>query len=132
MPVVDTEVLFALSPRDPKHAKATQWLGTPGRLRVTDTALLEFQLVLRGRGRRAEDVRAAILALASALAEHEVEQVRTLDTTLLARQGDLEGKYRLSYFDSLLAASALAVDGEIVSDDRAFDRVSGLRRSALT
>lgn len=46
------------------------------------------------------------------------------DTELLfIRQAEIEEKKGLSYFDSLIAASALAVDGAIiVSDDSAFDR----------
>ena len=46
------------------------------------------------------------------------------DTELLfIRQAEIEEKKGLSYFYSLIAASALAVDGAIiVSDDSAFDR----------
>ena len=46
MPVADTELLFALNPRDRKHKHALKALNMKG-LRIPDTALLEFQAVLR-------------------------------------------------------------------------------------
>jgi len=41
---------------------------------------------------------------------------------------DIEGKLGLDYFDSLVAAEALEHDGAVVSSDRKFDRVPGLKR----
>lgn len=132
MPVVDTEVLFALNPNDPKHAKALKLLKSAKNLRCTDVAVLEFQLVLRGRGRQSTEVRDGILALSKALSEHGVEERKTLDTIMLALQGEIETKHELSYFDSLIAASALSVDAQIISDDAAFDRVPGLKRIGVS
>jgi len=40
----------------------------------------------------------------------------------------LEMEAGLEYFDSCVAAEALELDGKIVSTDRAFDGVEGLRR----
>lgn len=93
--------------------------------------MLEFLLVLRGRGRRPREVRDAVLALKKVLLDCAVTEVRTLDAFLLVLQCEIELKYGLSFFDSLIAASALAVDGKIISDDTAFDRVSGLGRIVL-
>ncbi|AKG38443.1 hypothetical protein MA03_02965 [Infirmifilum uzonense] len=130
MPIADTEVLFAMNPRDDRHAKALRALRVKG-LRVPDTALLEFQVVLRARGRRPEEVAAALEALGSILAAHRVPELRTLGLGLLVRQAEIERSYGLSYFDSLIAASALAYDGVVISDDAAFDKVPGLRRIPL-
>lgn len=47
MPVVDTEVIFALNPRGPKHNFTINLLKTSKNLFVPDTALLEFEIVLR-------------------------------------------------------------------------------------
>lgn len=47
--MIDTEVLFALSPTDRKHEKALKALKIKG-LKIPDTVLLEFQVVLRSRG----------------------------------------------------------------------------------
>ncbi|ABL79004.1 type II toxin-antitoxin system VapC family toxin [Thermofilum pendens] len=130
MPVVDTEFLFALSPGDPRHGRALRLLSMKG-LKVPDTALLEFQVVLRARGRKPGEIAAAMNALKHVFKSYRVREVSTIGTELFVRQAELEEKYGLSYFDSMIAASALAVDGVIVSDDRAFDRVPGLRRIPL-
>lgn len=132
MPAADTELIFALNPRDPKHGDALRKLGEVPGLVVPDTALLEFQAVLRSRGRTPSQVRAALLALRQILSQHGVEEASTLSTRLLIDQCELEERYGLSCFDSLLAASALALDRRIVSDDRAFDRVPGLERVPLS
>jgi len=132
MPVADTELIFALNPRDPKHEDALRKIKeTPG-LVVPDTAILEFQVVLRSRGRTASQVKIALLALRQILSQYKVREVSTLNTGLLVNQCELEEKYGLSYFDSLIAASALALDKRIVSDDRAFDKIPGLERIPLS
>jgi predicted nucleic acid-binding protein len=78
------------------------------------------------------EVKIALLAVNEVLTRHDVEEVKTVSSTLLALQCELEESYGLSYFDSLLAASALAVDRHIVSDDEAFDRVPELKRTPLS
>ena len=132
MPVADTELIFALNPRDPRHESALRRIREVRDLAVPDVAILEFQAVLRARGRPPSQVRVALLALRQVLSQHGIREVSTLSTATLAIQCELEERYGLSYFDSLLAASALALDGQIVSDDRAFDRVPGLKRIPLS
>jgi len=132
MPVADTELLFALSPRDPKHEHALRALSEIPGLVVPDTALLEFQVVLRERGRKPSQVRAALLVLRQVLSSYGVGEARTLSVGLLVQQCAIEEAYGLSYFDGLIAASALAVDKRVVSDDRAFDRVPSLERIPLS
>ncbi|RLI23534.1 hypothetical protein DRO47_00335 [Candidatus Bathyarchaeota archaeon] len=128
MPVADTELLFAMNPRDRKHKDAINLLKEVNGLVVPDTAILEFQIVLRARGRSPSQVRIALLALHEALTQNNVKEVKTLSVSLLAFQSELEEKYRLSYFDSLIAASALTLDRQIVSDDEAFDRIPNIKR----
>ncbi|MGC8931696.1 MAG: type II toxin-antitoxin system VapC family toxin [Candidatus Methanodesulfokora sp.] len=130
MPIADTEVLFAMNPRDSMHAKALKALKIRG-LRVPDTALLEFQIVLRSRGRKPEEIATALEALENILAANHVPEQHTLSLRLLINQAEIEKSYGLSYFDSLIAASALAYDGIVLSDDDAFDKVPGLRRISL-
>jgi predicted nucleic acid-binding protein len=132
VPVVDTEVLFALSPRDPKHQRALKLLKELVNLRVPDTAILEFQTVLRARGRSPSQVRTVLLALREALTRNNVKEEKTMSTSLLALQCDLEERYELSYFDSLVAASTLAIDHQVVSDDEAFDKVPNIKRIPLS
>lgn len=131
MPVVDTEVLFAFSPRDPKHSRAMRLLSGRVDVAAPDVAVLEFQLVLRARGRRPAEVKLAMLALHEALARYGVREMKTISSGSLALQCELEEKYRLSYFDSLIAAAALALDRKVISSDEAFDSVLGLERISL-
>jgi len=136
MPALDTQVLFALNPNDRFHQQALKRLAelreTNARLYVPDTALLEFQVVLRSIDRKPEVVRKALLAIHSALELNGATEAPTLDASLLAQQCEIEEKHSLSYFDSLIAASALRLNDGILSDDTSFDEVPTLVRTPLT
>ena len=94
MPVIDTEVVFALNPRDPKHRDALRVLRETPKLMIPDTVLLEFQAVLRSRGRTPSQVRKALLALHQVLVQYGIREVNTLSTNLLVYQCELEEKYK--------------------------------------
>lgn len=132
MPVADTELLFAVNPRDHKHQHAMKLLKELDGVVVPDTAILEFQVVLRARGRSPLEVKMALLALLEALARFGVKEAKTISVSLLAFQCELEEGYGLSYFDSLIASSASILDRRIVSDDSVFDRVPDIRRIPLS
>ncbi len=132
MPVVDTDFLFALNPKDRKHQHAMKLIDTLSNLIVPDSAVIEYQAVLRVRGRSLSQTKLALLALHEALARSKVREAKTIGTNLLAFRAELEEKYGLSFFDSLIAASALALDRELVSDDEAFDRVPDLKRKPIS
>ncbi|MHA1363959.1 MAG: type II toxin-antitoxin system VapC family toxin [Candidatus Freyarchaeota archaeon] len=131
MPVADTELIFALNPNDRKHSAALEALTIKG-LEVLDTALLEFRAVLRARGRKASEVASAVESLSYILKRSGVREAHTLNTGLIINQAEIEEKYGLTYFDSLIAASTLKLDGVVVSDDADFDRVPGLERIPIT
>lgn len=113
-----------------KHKQVLKILSTEG-LKVSDTALFEFQVVLRARGRNPVELSTAMKALKHIFESRKIKEASTMSTDLFIKQTEIEEKYGLSYFDSLIAASALAVDSRIVSDDTAFDRVPGLSRIPL-
>lgn len=129
MPVADTELLFALNPLDPKHEKAMKSLSL--KPKILDTAIFEFQVVLRARNRKATEIASAMAALKQIFEGRKLKEICTINANLFIRQAEIEEKYGLSYFDSLIAASTLAADGIIVSDDPAFDKVQGLKRIPL-
>ena len=131
MPVADTEVLFALSPKDPKHSLVLKRLRELTGVVAPDTAILEFQIVLRARGNKPAEVKVALLALHEALDRYGVKEAKTVNSSLLAFQCELEEKYGLSYFDSLMAASALTLDYKVISSDEVFDRVPELERISI-
>jgi len=131
VPALDTEVLFALDAKDRHHGRALKFLASRGDIIAPDTTILEFGLVMRSMGVGSADRGKAAATLNQALAAYGVRQERTIDARLLARQCELESRFGMTFFDSLIAASALALDGTIVSDDKAFDDVPGLRRISL-
>jgi len=131
MPIADTEFLFALNPKDKRHKYALKYLELKD-LRITDVALLEFQTVLKARGRSNKDITSALIALKQIFENKRVKEVHTLNVKLLIKQMDIEERCKLSYFDSLIAASALVADGVIISDDLAFEKVPNLKRIALS
>jgi len=128
--------MFALNAKDRYHLRALKRLAElrEGKLKLfaTDTAILEFQVVLRSVDRKSEAVRNALLALRSALQMNGAIEIATIDTELLARQCEIEQEYGLSYFDSLIAASALRLNDGILSDDESFDIVPSIARRALS
>ena len=132
MPTADTEVLFALNPKDRKHHDAIRMLRDLDDVSVPDTSILEFQIVLRGRGRDPAQVRNALLAINEVLRDMRVGESKTISTGLLALQCELEERHGLTYFDSLIAASSLTLDAQVISDDTAFDRIHNLTRIPLT
>lgn len=121
-----------MNPRDHKHQCAMKILNELSGLMVPDAAALEFQVVLRARGRNPSEVKMALLAIHEALTRSKVKEAKAISTSSLALQSELEEKYGLSYFDSLIAASAIALDRLVVSDDEAFGKVANLKRIALS
>lgn len=131
MPVVDTEIIFALSPKDPKHSLAINLLKTSKNLFVSDTALFEFEIVLRSRGRTDEEIMDALLSINEIFKKYGVREVKTIDSDLLILHVEISKNYGLTFFDSLIAVSSLKVDRTIVSDDKAFDKAPDLKRIPL-
>ena len=134
--MLDTQILFALNPKDRFHQRTLARLTELRRRNLTlhapDTAVLEFQVVLRSIDRKPDVVRKALLGLRGALEMNEAIEAQTFDSELLMRQCEIEEKYGLSSFDSLIAASALRLGGEILSDDESFDKVPDIRRIRLS
>jgi predicted nucleic acid-binding protein len=128
VPVADTQLLFGLDPKDRHHGRVMELIAaTPG-LVVPDTAVLEFAMVLRARGRSAAEVSEACAALIAELADHDVGEASTIDLAMIVDAAEIEQGTGLSYFDAMIAASARALDSVVVSDDDSFERVQGLER----
>lgn len=132
MPVADTDLLFALNPRDKKHDKALKIISTLRGIKVPDTALFEFVIVLKARGKKAEEIREALIALKEIFERNLMREVKTIDTELIVRQAEIEEKYDLTFFDSLIASSALKLDKKIISDDKAFDKIPDIERIPIS
>lgn len=136
MPILDTEALFGLNPMDKRHKNTMNVLKEMREEKKSifapDTSLLEFQIVLRSLDRRPLLIRDSIMALRKAFKIGGIEEAKTVDANLLAAQCEIEETCGLTYFDSLVAASTLLLDRELVSDDAAFDRVPSIKRISIT
>ncbi len=132
MPVLDTELIFGLNPKDKHHEstlKVLRELSSDGqKIYAPDTSIYEFQSVLRGLNKKLPEVKLALAALKQVFEDNGIAEARTVGIGTLLLQCEFEEKYRLSYFDSLVAASAFVLDKIIVSDDREFDKVPELTR----
>ncbi len=126
MPVIELDMLIAfVNPLDRLHSLADELFKrvSSGKVKVAvaTSALLEYELLLRSRSYSQEDIRADIEAFRNLLVEVP------LDAGIIIRASELRDEYGLTYFDSLHAASAIAKDGVIISSDRAYEKVDGLK-----
>ncbi|MGH9878795.1 MAG: type II toxin-antitoxin system VapC family toxin [Nitrososphaerales archaeon] len=132
MPVLDTEVIFGLNPHDKHHTSTLKIIDELSKkeqeILAPDTSIYEFQFVLRILNRRLSEVKLALASLKQIFEENRIKEARTLGIGTILLQCEFEEKYSLSYFDSLIAASAFVLDRVIISGDRAFDKVPGLAR----
>ena len=130
MPVLDTVVLFgAANPKDPYHKKSAEYLARltePGYY-VAGFALFEFDIVMKSRGFSLKD-RMLKHGLLARDYPASTSRVRALSPTTLYLAVDIEGTQRIDYFDAGVAAEAKALDGTVVSTDRVFDDLRGVKR----
>lgn len=130
MPVLDTVVLFGTADsNDEHHERAKRHLRSvsePG-VYLGMFALMEFDIVMKSRGLTFED---RMEKHASLLRDYpELDQkVTSVTPAVMYLTSRLEGEAKLEYFDAGVAAEALRLDGTVISTDRAFDRVEGLKR----
>ena len=107
-------------------------LSTPA---LTPFAIQELELAVRARkilphGKVANnetEVTSYINEICQAMDFYGIE-VLSVRCDLIAKAAEIREKYGLSYYDSHHAAAALSYDKEIVSTDRQYDKVEGLRR----
>ncbi len=128
MPLIENDVLFAfMNAEDGHHEPATALMRRldDGELRaeISSVALVEMELIYMSEGLEGRLV--GDLAAISAL-----KGLRVLPFTpdIAVAAAYVRGAHGLSFFDSHYAATALAGDGEIISFDKAYDRVPGLTR----
>lgn len=130
MPVLDTVVLFgAADPKDPAHGKSVTYLGLlsePGYY-LASFALVEFDIVMKSRGLTYRE-RMEKHALLARDYPASAAKIRPLSPGILYLAADIEGEVGMDYFDAGVAAEAKVLDGEVVSTDRAFDKIQGVRR----
>ncbi len=130
MPVLDTVVLFgAGDPTDPAHERSKRFLARLGEpdYYLAGFAMLEFDMVMKSRGFSYGErmVRHALLAKDY---PRSTVKVRPVPPNVLFLAARIEGEEGTDYFDAGVAAEAKSLDGLVVSNDRIFDELKGLRR----
>ncbi len=128
MPVIENDTIFAyLNELDPKFKVAERVFNRlkAGTLKasISSVALVEMELIYRSEGREAGLLKdmAALSSIPNATFEPLTPEVAL--SAVFLRQ-----TFGLGFFDSHYAATALTVDKSILSFDRAYDRVKGLKR----
>jgi predicted nucleic acid-binding protein len=131
LPILDSVVLFGTADsNDKNHERAKRHLR-----RVSDPAvylgtfaLMEFDIVMKSRGLTFEDRMEKLVSLLLDYPDLD-QKVAGVTPATMYLASRLEGEAELEYFDAGVAAEALQLDGAVISTDRAFDRVEGLKRS---
>ena len=95
--------------------------------RLGTFALMEFDVVLKSRGFSAKERREEMTLLTIDFPRVSTS-MHPISPKTFYLASLYEEQFGLDYFDSLLAAEASEHDGAIVSTDREFERIPGLRR----
>lgn len=128
MPAIENDVIFAyLNESDINFKVAERLFGKlkAGSLTVSisSVALVEMELIYRSE--RKED---ALLRDMAALASLPHTHFEPLTPEVVLSAVFLRQTHDLGFFDSHYAATALNLDRRILSFDRAYDRIKGLKR----
>jgi predicted nucleic acid-binding protein len=126
MPLLENDVIFAyLNELDPHHETAERIFkklqGGEIALDASSVSLVEMELIYRSEGR--EDLLLSHLAAIAALPN---VAYAPLTPDLVIAGVYLRQTLDLTFFDSHYAATALNLDRQIISYDRAYDKVPGL------
>jgi len=125
--LIETDVLLAaLNRRDPLRPAAADVLNTRG-LVLSPYSLLEINMLVRAKKIKVGDFEAFANELGAYLKARGIAVLQDRPE-YHATARSIGRRHRLSFFDSLHAAAAMGESGEIVSVDRAYDRIAGVRR----
>lgn len=128
MPIVENDVIFAyLNSNDKNHQIAKRIFDAirNAKLHVSLSSISLVEMELIYRSERREDI---LLEHLSALASLPNVSYMPFTPEEALTSVYLRKEMGLSFFDSHYAASALNLDGEIVSFDAHYDNVEGLKR----
>jgi predicted nucleic acid-binding protein len=128
LPLLENDTLFAfLDKNDDKHSTARRVFSKleRGELSVdaSSVALVEMALVYKS-----EEIEDRLLGDLAAVAAFPNVSYVAFTPDVAVASAYIRSSQGLSFFDSHYAAAALALDGKIISFDRAYDKVPGLTR----
>lgn len=126
--LVETDiVLAAINPKDPKHGEARQIINQLTGIYLSPYTLIEIDLLIRSENLKILDQEKFWQKLAQALQYHEI---RTLSPKPEYHKTahKLREKHRLTYFDSLHAATAITEKLTLISyDEKAYQKLPELK-----
>jgi len=126
MVIVETDLILALaSRRDRHHSEAVKVVKSVKPLRLSPYALIELDLLILS-GRLKAKIPLFYKALAKTLSYYSIDIVKP-SPQHMAKAWKLREKYRLTYFDSLHASTAIAENDILVSYDKTYLGVEELR-----
>jgi len=128
MPLLENDVIFAyLNEYDPNHVVAEGIFRKLEKgeidLEVSSVSLIEMELIYRSEG-----VEGRLLKDLAAMAALPHVDYIALTPDVAVASVYLRQTLNLTFFDSHYAAAALNMDRKIISFDRAYDGVPGLKR----
>ncbi len=127
MPVIDTIVLFSAANTEHKWhligKTALKLVNTNDNWWIPSFTLVEFDLVLKSRGFSNEE-RMEKYSLLIHDFPNILNKSYPITPLVLHETSRLEEVYELDYFDAGIAATSLAVDGKITTNDRQLKRVT--------
>jgi predicted nucleic acid-binding protein len=128
MPLLENDVVFAyLNEYDPNHTIAERIFrklqNGEINVEISSVSLIEMELIYRSE--KMEDKLLKDLAAVAAL-PHVKYVALTPDVAVASVY--LRQTLELTFFDSHYAATALNLDGKVISFDQVYDRVPGLTR----
>jgi predicted nucleic acid-binding protein len=128
MPLLENDVLFAyLNEHDPNHKIAERIfrkLQNGGiEVEISSVSLIEMELIYRSEKMENKLLR----DLAAVAALPNVKYV-ALTPDVAVASAYLRQTLSLTFFDSHYAATALNLDGKVISFDKAYDGIQGLTR----
>jgi len=128
MPLLENDVIFAyLNEYDPNHViaeKIFQKLQNKElSVEISSVSLIEMELIYRS-----EKMENKLLKDLAAIASLPSVKYVSLTPDVAVASVYLRQSLNLTFFDSHYAATALSLDGKIISFDQAYDIVPGLTR----
>ena len=126
--VIDTEFIFALRKSDPLHEKAKKVLASNTSLTLTVPSLIETVLVLLSSGKTESQIINFLETTWEIIAKYNITSVNYYIDQLIEGLKIKRDHGKGGLFDSLIAGSARTIDNEILSNDKAFDGILGLKR----
>ena len=131
MPLIETDLLYSfLNANDVNHKFANNIIlqVNSGELAVkfSSVSLIELQLIYKSKNIEYEFE----LDLVELQRIKNIEWAQ-LDTISSLTAIHLRKKYNLSFFDSLHVGIAINLDKQIISQDKEYDRITGLKRIPL-